>query len=547
MGVDLKFTTAGAPDHTYYSLLKFGDNNKLDATLRALSDGQGNDIGIKISTTQVSIDSALVMSSLTASKLVYLNASNILTTIADGTVGQALVTDGAGVYTFATVAGGGGITINSTAITSGTAGRILFENASNQVSEAAGLTYSSGLFTVLGTTQQAKFAYDASNHLGITIGSTGNATYALTGASPVNIFNQYIGVGKIPTDPIDVLTNVSGVGNGTNISFKNSNTGGWASFKAINNLDYYCYYGVAGSAWATYGAIVASDSVIYTGRPLTLAVDSNNSIKFATGAGSTQRMVITGTGLVGIGTTPIEKLTISGNTSVLNGHVLINPTTSTGSEFALKGRSLTFPVPYLTPTLNNTCIAFDLFPKGSPSNAFGSADLGVAWFDICSTDIEADGTNFECLRLGKLSSSYANLTTAKGGTGTVRDLVLQINGGNIGVNTATVSAKFHIISTTEQLRSGYDSSNYASFTTGATGSLTIALTGTSPRTTFSQGVTMGGTLRLTPYTVATLPSGVVGDTAYVTDATAPTYLGALTGGGAVTCPVFYNGSAWVSA
>ena len=78
MGVDLKFTTAGAPDHTYYSLLKFGDNNKLDATLRALSDGQGNDIGIKISTTQVSIDSTLIMGSLTASRLVYLNASKEL-------------------------------------------------------------------------------------------------------------------------------------------------------------------------------------------------------------------------------------------------------------------------------------------------------------------------------------------------------------------------------------------------------------------------------------------------------------------------------------
>jgi len=49
------------------------------------------------------------------------------------------------------------------------------------------------------------------------------------------------------------------------------------------------------------------------------------------------------------------------------------------------------------------------------------------------------------------------------------------------------------------------------------------------------------------FTVATLPAGTVGDTAYVTDATAPTYLGTLTGGGAVTCPVFYNGSAWVSA
>ena len=53
-------------------------------------------------------------------------------------------------------------------------------------------------------------------------------------------------------------------------------------------------------------------------------------------------------------------------------------------------------------------------------------------------------------------------------------------------------------------------------------------------------------VRLVGYTVATLPAGTVGDMAYVTDATAPTYLGTLTGGGAVVCPVFYNGSAWVS-
>jgi hypothetical protein len=53
------------------------------------------------------------------------------------------------------------------------------------------------------------------------------------------------------------------------------------------------------------------------------------------------------------------------------------------------------------------------------------------------------------------------------------------------------------------------------------------------------------------YTVATLPAtaanGMVqGAMAIVSDATAPTYLGTLTGGGAVVCPVFYNGSAWVS-
>ena len=54
-------------------------------------------------------------------------------------------------------------------------------------------------------------------------------------------------------------------------------------------------------------------------------------------------------------------------------------------------------------------------------------------------------------------------------------------------------------------------------------------------------------VRIKPYTVGTLPSGTVGDTAYVTDATAPTYLGALTGGGAVICPVFHNGTIWVSS
>lgn len=60
-------------------------------------------------------------------------------------------------------------------------------------------------------------------------------------------------------------------------------------------------------------------------------------------------------------------------------------------------------------------------------------------------------------------------------------------------------------------------------------------------------VISGGVVRTNGYTVATLPAGTLGDIAYVTDATTPTYLGALTGGGAVRCPVFYNGTAWVSA
>ena len=57
---------------------------------------------------------------------------------------------------------------------------------------------------------------------------------------------------------------------------------------------------------------------------------------------------------------------------------------------------------------------------------------------------------------------------------------------------------------------------------------------------------INGTIKTAGYTVATLPTGVLGMIAYVTDATAPTYLGTLTGGGSIKCPVFYNGTSWVS-
>lgn len=61
-----------------------------------------------------------------------------------------------------------------------------------------------------------------------------------------------------------------------------------------------------------------------------------------------------------------------------------------------------------------------------------------------------------------------------------------------------------------------------------------------------QKVIAQNTIRLKNYTVATLPTGTQGDTAYVTDALAPAYLVTVVGGGAVVCPVFFNGTNWVS-
>jgi hypothetical protein len=54
-----------------------------------------------------------------------------------------------------------------------------------------------------------------------------------------------------------------------------------------------------------------------------------------------------------------------------------------------------------------------------------------------------------------------------------------------------------------------------------------------------------GTIKTLGYTVATLPTGVVGARAYVTDALTPTFGATVVTGGAVTIPVFYNGTNWI--
>lgn len=59
----------------------------------------------------------------------------------------------------------------------------------------------------------------------------------------------------------------------------------------------------------------------------------------------------------------------------------------------------------------------------------------------------------------------------------------------------------------------------------------------------------GGTPRLQSSLVANLPTcnaSAAGLQSYVTNATSPTFLTAVVGGGAVVAPVFCNGSAWIA-
>jgi hypothetical protein len=77
----------------------------------------------------------------------------------------------------------------------------------------------------------------------------------------------------------------------------------------------------------------------------------------------------------------------------------------------------------------------------------------------------------------------------------------------------------------------------------STGELLVGLTSA----TGVAKLQVSGALRTTGFTVATLPAGTVGMRTYVTDALAPTFGATVVTGGAVTIPVFYNGTNWIVA
>lgn len=116
----------------------------------------------------------------------------------------------------------------------------------------------------------------------------------------------------------------------------------------------------------------------------------------------------------------------------------------------------------------------------------------------------------------------------------------------LGVSTSAPDKVLEVnLGTSDAFRLSYNDSNggattYMDTTLSSVGLTTFTAVGSAPGFVFNSKV------RLKGYTVATLPAGTQGDTAYVTDATTPTYNGALVGGGAVVVPVFYNGTAWVS-
>ena len=207
--------TPGIPDYTYRGLLNINnDALGLTASLRNVKDGLGNNSGIRLSTAEFEYSGIFTFASKTASTLIYLNASKQVTSLANAA--GVLTNDGAGNFSYAAVASG--ITIDTTAITSGTAGRLLLESATNKVTESANLAVNTGMgifnigydviiasakrltvggydggsdLNVFSTSGgQLAVGYDSGNFLQVAVNSGGQAefTLAFSGVNPLFTF-----------------------------------------------------------------------------------------------------------------------------------------------------------------------------------------------------------------------------------------------------------------------------------------------------------------------------------------------------------------------
>jgi len=123
---------------------------------------------------------------------------------------------------------------------------------------------------------------------------------------------------------------------------------------------------------------------------------------------------------------------------------------------------------------------------------------------------------------GSIANSNSDGTVLRTTTGSIYDFVLKNGDNNIVLKVNTGATGIDVVGS-------ITADNISSV-----GTVTAPL------------IVSTGTIRLKNYTVSTLPAGTQGDTAYVTDALAPSYLVTVVGGGAVVTAVFFNGSNWVS-
>jgi len=242
---------------------------------------------------------------------------------------------------------------------------------------------------------------------------------------------------------------------------------------------------------------------------------------------------ITGSGL---GITPVVNGGTGLGTIPTNGQLLIGNGTGYSLNTLTAGTGITVTNGAGTITLASSGLTS--FSAGTTGFTPSSPTSGAVV--LAGTLVIANGGTGATSAAAARANLGAGTVTSVGGTGTVNGITL--TGTVTTAGNLTLGGALSGVNLTTQVTGVLPIANGGTGTTGigtVFASLTTNVSGILP-------VANGGNGLGLAYTVATLPAASTqGRRSWVTDALAPVFLAAPVGGGAVVCPVFDNGTAWV--
>jgi hypothetical protein len=242
---------------------------------------------------------------------------------------------------------------------------------------------------------------------------------------------------------------------------------------------------------------------------------------------------ITGSGL---GITPVVNGGTGLGTIPTNGKLLIGNGTGYSLNTLTAGTGIT--VTNGAGTITVASSGLTSFSAGTTGFTPSSPTSGAVV--LAGTLVIANGGTGATSAAAARANLGAGTVTSVGGTGTVNGITL--TGTVTTAGSLTLGGALSGVSLTSQVTGVLPIANGGTGTTGigtVFASLTTNVSGILP-------VANGGNGLGAAYTVATLPAASTqGRRSWVTDALAPVFLAAPVGGGAVVCPVFDNGTAWV--
>jgi hypothetical protein len=393
---------------TYDSLIKVTDNGPLSGTLKALSDGLGNDSALALSTAGASVAGSLALRSAAlataATQILVVSGDPSSTTrdILTRTPAQIRSDIGAGTGDGTVTGTGTSNFVSKFTSASAIGNSSIFDNGNVGIGNSA----PTAKLDVTGT-----FTASGAATLGSTLAVSGNATFD-TNTLFVDAANNRVGIGTVT--PAGDLHIASATDGGIRIQ------GGASGLSYIDLAD---------TASGTPAGSIAYNHIA-------------NAITFSTGGSNAERVRITSTGSVGIGTTaPTEKLQLS------NGKLFLSEVDESvgGKIYGYNDTSVNLYAGGLKFQSRFFDGANYVFADRLTINGAGNVGIGLS-APTQKLEIQ-DAAAGAAIKVSNTGGGSAQLAISSNAT-SVATLSftnsLTLSGGNVGIGAGTPSGKLHV-------------------------------------------------------------------------------------------------------